>query len=228
MTGGIGRYRRPAVLLATRSADKLREIREILGASVPLLTLHDAGIPPDPAEDDLEVFPSFAENALAKARYFARRAGRPVLADDSGIAVPALQGKPGVMSKRFAETLGVHPPAGQRDAVNLGLLLRQADGLHGDDRAAYYVCACALVIPPSGRHPARERLFTGTVRGVLAREPAGDGGFGYDPIFFVPSLTRTFAQVDAATKHGLSHRARAFRALRTALDDALEAAPTSG
>lgn len=211
------------LLVATRSPDKLREIREILrpGAAT-LLTLDDAGVPADPTEDGIEAYDSFAENALAKATYFAGRTGMVTLADDSGIVVPALGGRPGVLSKRFAETLGVVPAPGERDASNLKLLLAQAADLGPHDRAAYYACAAALVGPNGPRGP-RQAVFTGTLRGELALEPAGDGGFGYDPIFFVPSLGRTLAQIEPAAKHAISHRAHAFRALQTALANALEA-----
>lgn len=214
----------PATLLvATRSAHKLEEIRTILGdCGVRLVSLEDADVPEDPAEDAIEVHDTFAANALAKAVWFCERTALPTVSDDSGIVVPALGGRPGVLSRRFAETLGVTPSEAERDATNTRLLLEQAAALDGAARRAWYACVAALALPHAepGRVRAT-RIFVGTCAGELARAPAGSGGFGYDPVFRVPELDATFAQVDPAVKHRLSHRARAFRALASVLPAAL-------
>ena len=215
---------KPTLVVATRSAHKLGEIREILGdCGADLVSLTDLGIDPDPDEDRIECFDTFAGNAVAKAAWFCERTGRPTVADDSGIVVPALGGRPGVLSRRFAETLGVHPPEAERDQTNLRLLLEQAASLRGDQRRAYYACVAALALP--GKHDAAHvqhmRIFTGTCEGVLTDQPRGTGGFGYDPIFLVPELDRTFGEADSRTKHHFSHRARAFRALASVLPKAL-------
>ena len=215
---------KPRLLVATRSAHKLAEIREILGdCGADVVSLADLGIPAHPDEDRIEVFDSFAGNAVAKAAWFCERTGHPTVADDSGIVVPALGGRPGVLSRRFAETLGVHPSEAERDGTNLRLLLRESATLQGPDRRAWYACIAALALPRADDpgHVGSMRLFSGTCEGTLAHEPAGTGGFGYDPIFLVPELGHTFAEVAPEVKHRHSHRARAFRALASVLPGAL-------
>ena len=214
----------PRLLVATRSDHKLREIRAILGeCGVELVSPADVGVAEDPAEERIECFDSFAGNAIAKAAWFCERTGLPTVADDSGIVVPALDGRPGVLSKRFAETLGVQPAEAERDATNTRLLLEQAAALRDDERRAYYACVAALAFP----HPEEAarvgsmRIFTGTCEGRLSDAPRGAGGFGYDPVFYVPELDATFGQVDDVTKHRFSHRARAFRALASVLPGAI-------
>lgn len=208
--------RSASLLVATRSAHKLREIHEILqGATrIELIDLDAAGIAPTDEEDPIEAFDTFRENALAKARYFARRAQMPTLADDSGIVVPALDGAPGVRSKRFS---GRSDLSGQAlDDANNALLLERLRDVGGEQRTAHYVCAMALALPN-----ARTASALGTCSGTILHTPAGDAGFGYDPLFFVPSSNATFAQLAAHEKHRSSHRARALRALLTALEDML-------
>ena len=196
------------VLLATRSADKAREIRQILD-SVPgltLLTLPDLGLGPDPAEEALEAFETFQENAAAKARHFARLASLPVLADDSGLRVDALGGAPGVRTKRFS---GRSDLSGRDlDEANNLVLLERLHGVPREARGARYVCAAVLA-------SADGRTVTGlgSCRGEIATAPRGTGGFGYDPLFYVPALGHTFAEIPAAEKNRISHRSRAFRAL---------------
>jgi len=196
------------VLLATRSADKAREIREIL-ATVPgmaLITLTDLGLGPDPAEEELEVFETFQENAAAKARHFARLTSLPVLADDSGLRVDALGGAPGVRTKRFS---GRAELSGRDlDAANNAFLLERLQGVPPEARGARYVCAAVLAFPDG-----RIIVGLGSCRGEIASAPRGTGGFGYDPLFYVPALGRTFAEIPAAEKNRISHRSRAFRAL---------------
>jgi len=201
------------LLLATRSAHKAREIREILAPAsggLEIITLDDAGIAPTAEEDDIEAFLTFTENAVAKARYFAARAGMPVLADDSGIRVDALGGRPGVFSKRFSgrsDLTGV-----ELDRANNRAVLDALRATGAATRDAHYVCAAALA---DADGPTT--LGLGSSTGVLLEEARGDGGFGYDPLFLVPDLGLTFGELPPAEKHARSHRGRAFRALAALL-----------
>ena len=197
------------ILLATRSSHKAREIRQILGPAHPglrLITLDDAGIPPSPEEDDIEAFLTFTENAIAKGRYFAERAGMLTLADDSGIRVDALDGRPGVFSKRFSGRSDLS--GADLDRANNDAVLDALRATGSPPRDAHYVCAAALA---GTRGPAL--LAVGSSSGLLLEAPRGDGGFGYDPLFLVPALGLTFGQLPPEEKHARSHRGRAFRAL---------------
>jgi XTP/dITP diphosphohydrolase len=193
------------IVIATRNAGKLRELRALfatLGTNI--LDLDGAGIPLDEdAEASLEQFATFEENALAKARYFARLAGGlPVAADDSGIEVRALGGAPGVRSRRYAGAVG---SAAEVDAANTARLLQALQG-HAD-RNARFVCAAAYV------DGARELVCRGEVVGRVADAPVGCGGFGYDPVFLSDELGRSFGEATSDEKEQVSHRGRAFRAL---------------
>lgn len=196
------------LLVATRSAHKMKEIREIL-ADVPGLTvldLEEAGIPPDPAEDDIEAYETFEENALAKARHFFGLSGMPTVADDSGIQVDALDGAPGVRSKRFAPDAGLTGQA-RDDANNRYLVERLAD-VQPAERTARYVCVAALV--EDGADPV---FLRGEAPGVIVDEPRGTGGFGYDPHVLDTELGLTFAEMSPEQKNARSHRGAAFRTL---------------
>jgi XTP/dITP diphosphohydrolase len=193
------------IILATRSVDKAREIGEIL-ARGRLVTLADAGVPDDPVENDIEAFDSFLANAHAKAAYFLRLTGLPTIADDSGICVDALGGAPGVHSRRFATG---HDLAGiEQDRANNERLLRELRDAPPETRTAHYACAAVLHTPDG-------RCFSalGTCSGLILLEPRGDGGFGYDPLFLVPDIGRSFGEMSRSEKQQHSHRARAFRAL---------------
>jgi XTP/dITP diphosphohydrolase len=188
------------LLVATRNEHKLRELRE----SLPGIELEPlpAGVELPPEEGD-----TFAANALGKARAASAVTGRAAIADDSGIEADALGGRPGVHSARFAGE-------GANDEANLEKLL--SDLADAEDRRVSYVCVIALVDDRGG-----ERLFEGRCEGVLAREPRGSGGFGYDPAF-VPDDTgpedkRTMAELAPAEKHAISHRGRAASALAATL-----------
>lgn len=197
-----------AVVLATRSEDKAREIRQILAPveGLVLVTLAELGLPPTPEEDELEEADNFAAIAEAKARYFARRTGMPTLADDSGLEVDALGGAPGVRTKRFS---GRRDLTGKElDEANNQLLLERLKGVPEEQRTARYVCAAALALPAGAIATA-----IGTCEGRITTEPLGRGGFGYDPIFYSPELGTTVAMVSAEEKNRISHRARAFQAL---------------
>jgi XTP/dITP diphosphohydrolase len=204
------------LLVATRNVDKLREIRQILAdaASLEIVGLDDAGISYTPEEEDLECFDSFEDNARAKARYFARRSGLPTLADDSGLCVDALAGAPGVRSRRFASGAD-----GDQDRANNELLLQRLEGVEEDERTARYVCALALV-PPRGR----EHVVTGECHGLILSAARGIGGFGYDPLFFIPEEGLTFGELPPSRKNRISHRARALHALRPKLAGPVDAA----
>lgn len=204
------------LLVATRSAHKIAEIRRILGSAsaLHLIDLDEAGVPYDPREEELEPYETFEENAASKAEYFHRLTGLPTVADDSGLAVDALGGAPGVRSKRFAPN-----PAGlvgaARDRANNAHLLGLLAGRPASERTARYVCVAALVGREGGQPVA---MLRGEARGVIVPAPRGKGGFGYDPLFLDPGLGRTFGEIPAEQKHARSHRGRAFRALASFLE----------
>lgn len=196
----------PPLVLATRSLGKLNELGPMLGAyGIETVTLEGVGVPEDAAtEEGLERFETFEENALAKARYFYERVGgRPTVADDSGLEVTALGGRPGVHTKRWS---GRADLAGRAlDAANNAKMLREVAGVL--DRRARYVCVAAYV-------DARgERIFRGESTGIILDAPRGSGGFGYDPLFFSDDLGCTFAQATREEKERVSHRGRAFAQL---------------
>lgn len=177
-----------------------------------MLTLRDLEIAPSPEEDTLETFDTFIENAIAKARYFATLTGMRTLADDSGLCVDALGGGPGVRTKRFAIDNGVVTSdlAGKPlDEANNRLLLEKLAGV--TNRSAHYMSSVALA--------DGDRMITavGTCSGEIALTPRGNGGFGYDPLFFIPALAKTFAELSLAEKNARSHRAVAMRAIATQL-----------
>lgn len=196
------------LVVATRSAHKLEEIRIILGVvpGLRVLDLNDAGVAWSAAEDDLEPFNTFEDNALSKARYFFERTGLPTVADDSGISVDALKGAPGVRSKRFAPDEGLDGEA--RDKANNRHLVHSLEGLAPEARTAQYVCVAVLVGPDAPPFECR-----GEAEGRILTEERGEGGFGYDPLFYDVELDRTFAQITPEQKNARSHRGRAFAAL---------------
>lgn len=213
------------LLVATRSRGKLREIRRILADvhGLEVLGLEEAGIAYEPAEDDLEPHSTFEENALSKARYFQTRSGLTTVADDSGIEVDALDGAPGVRSKRFAPDAGVEGEGleGQDlDDANNRHLVESLDGVAPGDRTARYVCVAALL--EKGSPPLTIR---GEAPGVVVDDPRGSGGFGYDPHVYDPTLRKTFAEMTPDEKDARSHRGHAFRSLaaelRTRIDRAV-------
>ncbi|HEY0015308.1 MAG TPA: RdgB/HAM1 family non-canonical purine NTP pyrophosphatase [Longimicrobium sp.] len=200
------------LVVATRNPGKVREIREIL-ADAPnweVVGLDDLGIPESPEEDDVEAYETFEENALAKARWFAAKTGALALADDSGLCVDALDGRPGVRSRRFAP---VDEARGERqDEANNRHLLALLAGVPDERRTARYVCAAAAAWPDG-----RELVRTGTCEGVILPAPRGTGGFGYDPLFYIEDEGQTFGELPAERKNARSHRGRAVRALVQAL-----------
>jgi XTP/dITP diphosphohydrolase len=192
------------VLLATRSAGKVREIRPMFAAAgIDVVDLNAANIAERSDEEALEAATTFEENALAKARHFHRVSGLPTVADDSGLEVAALGGDPGVYSKRWS---GRADLSGQAlDDANNALLLHRLE--RAKDRRARYVCAAAYC------DGAVELVERGETVGLITVAPRGSGGFGYDPYFQSSELGRTFGEVSIEEKASVSHRARAFAKL---------------
>jgi XTP/dITP diphosphohydrolase len=199
---------RRRLLVATRSVHKLRELRELLDLrDTDLVSLDDLGVTGDPEETG----ETFETNAAIKARFGVRSSGLPTVADDSGLEVDALDGAPGVRTRRYA---GEHAT----DEMNNARLLDALRGLPPERRGARYVCVLAVGLPDRTGPGRGLRLIEarGTCRGRIASEPRGSGGFGYDPIFepsSEPVGGRTLGLWTAAEKHAISHRARAARRL---------------
>ena len=194
------------LLLATRSAGKMRELRPMLErAGFRAVSLEDLDIVEDGAEAEVEAFATFEENALAKARYFFEVSGGiACVADDSGLEVAALGGRPGVRSKRWS---GRDDLSGEAlDVANNAALLAALE--QASDLRARYVCAAAFV-----NLGGRELVARGETEGTIVRAPRGSGGFGYDPYFESAELGRTFGEASAGEKERVSHRGRAFHAL---------------
>jgi XTP/dITP diphosphohydrolase len=184
------------LVLASNNAKKLAELQALFAPlGIELVTQGSLGI----AEAD-EPFDSFVENALTKARHAAKASGLPALADDSGLAVDALGGAPGVLSARYA-TLSGRPKS---DAENNAVLLEKLAGV--ENRAARFVCALVAVRSAADPEPL---IAMGRWQGQVLPALSGEGGFGYDPLLFIPSLGRSVAQLSAAEKNSLSHRALA-------------------
>jgi XTP/dITP diphosphohydrolase len=186
------------VVLATRNAHKVEELRRILSAyDVELVSLAEFPDVPDVAETGA----TFAENALLKAHAVAAATGVVAVADDSGLSVEALNGMPGVLSARWAGRHG-------HDVANLQLVLEQIADVPEERRGAAFVCAAAAVAPDG-----REVVVEGRMEGRLTQSPRGQNGFGYDPIFIPLAETRTTAEMSAEEKDAISHRGIAFRTL---------------
>ncbi|MFI5779135.1 non-canonical purine NTP pyrophosphatase [Nocardia sp. NPDC051570] len=198
------------VLVASRNAKKLNELRRIL-AEAGVAGLEIVGLDEVPPYDEApETAATFEGNALAKARDGAAATGLPCVADDSGLAVDALNGMPGVLSARWSGRHG-------DDAANNALLLGQLTDVPDERRGARFVSACALVAD------GREVIALGEWPGHIIGKPVGDNGFGYDPLFVPDGETRTSAQLTPAEKDAASHRGRALRALLPALAALAEA-----
>ena len=192
------------IVVATGNRGKLAELSRLLTPTgIELRAQSEAGIEP-PEETGL----TFIENALLKARHASAGTGLPALADDSGLAVDALGGAPGIYSARYA---GEHAD----DAANNRKLLESLAGVEPDARTARYHCALVLL-----RHPADPLplVCSASWEGRILGEPRGMGGFGYDPLFLVPSLGLTAAELDPVLKNQLSHRGRALQMLLAALE----------
>jgi XTP/dITP diphosphohydrolase len=183
-------------VLATRNRKKVDEMKRIFkGYDIDFQTLDAFPGCPDVEEDGK----TFRANALKKSRAVARYTGCPALADDSGLAVDALDGAPGVYSARYAGK-------NADDLKNTGKLLREMKDLEDKERAARFVCCIAVAFPDG-----RTRTFTGYVKGTIGRKKRGVNGFGYDPVFFPDGYNKTFAEMSAGEKDALSHRGRALK-----------------
>jgi XTP/dITP diphosphohydrolase len=202
-------FRLPRLVFATRNRGKLAELRGLvseLPIEVVAIDEVDAAVP-EVEEDGL----TFAANAAKKALAVSAATGLPALADDSGLEVDALGGAPGVRSARYAG------PEADDDANNDKLLASLA-GVADDARTARFR-ACLALADRAGRLGDEVRLAEGTCEGLILHEPRGSGGFGYDPLFYVPALGRTFAELGVGTKNDRSHRANAMRAMKPLLID---------
>ena len=188
------------IFFATNNAHKLSEVAQVVGDKFELVTLRECGITEDIPENE----PTLEGNALAKARYVYSRTGLNCFADDTGLEVDALNGEPGVRSARYASD-------GHDDEANKRLLLERMQGV--ENRAAQFRTAVALIVD------GKEYLFEGIVRGDIACEEHGAGGFGYDPLFLPEGGTLTFAEMSAEAKNEISHRGRAVRKLAEFLKD---------
>jgi XTP/dITP diphosphohydrolase len=203
-------------LLATRSAGKLRELNEIFSEfGLEVVDLASLAIPETPAEDSLESFETFEENALAKARYFFDRSGgMPTFADDSGLCVDVLGGEPGVYSKRWSGSekgKGAHVDQENNAKLVARMNSAKAWDAPGTKDSARYVSVAAF------KDSRGEELRRGEIEGRVLPLPRGAGGFGYDPYFEAPDLGGTFAEATIKKTASASHRSRAFRALLAAL-----------
>lgn len=201
--------RRGAIVLATHNEKKLAELRRVFAStelSVEILGLSDFPPYPEPAETEL----TFEGNALIKARAAVLNTGIAALADDSGLEVDALNKMPGVRSARWAGP-------GATDQQNLDLLIAQTTDLGDDQRVARFVCALALVTPAGV-----EKVWRETMEGTITSTPAGENGFGYDPIFVPTGHQMTSAQLEPMAKDAISHRGRAIRAMIEEIRDLLE------
>lgn len=186
------------IVFATNNAHKLSEVAQVVGDKFELVTLRECGITEDIPENE----PTLEGNALSKARYVYSRTGLNCFADDTGLEVDALGGEPGVRSARYATD-------GHDDEANKRLLLERLQGV--ENRAAQFRTAVALILN------GKEYLFEGIVRGEIACEEHGEGGFGYDPLFYPEGGSQTFAEMSAEAKNAISHRGRAIRKLGSML-----------
>ena len=190
------------IIFATGNADKMKEIREILAdLDAEILSMKEAGIQADIVEDGK----TFEENAVIKATAISKLTGEIVLADDSGLEIDYLNKEPGVYSARY---MGEHTDYHTKNAS----LIKRLEGVPDEKRTARFVCAIAAVVP--GHEPI---VVRGTIEGYIGDKPAGENGFGYDPIFYVPDLNCSTAELSPEEKNARSHRGNALRAMREEL-----------
>ena len=207
------------ILVATTNPGKVRELRALLGGDVEFMSLADFPAVGEVVEDGA----TFAENARKKAAEYARATGLWTLADDSGLVVDALGGAPGVQSARFSGEKPEGEDRGLIDHRNMAKVLALLEGVPREKRTARFVCCLCLAGP--------EKVLVetqGTLEGLIAEQPVGTSGFGYDPIFLVPELGKTVAQLTPEQKNGISHRGHAIRKLRPLLGELLKTTIDSG
>lgn len=192
------------MIFATGNQDKIKEIRAILGdIGEEILSMKEAGIDLDIVEDGT----TFEENAVIKAKAVSKLTGQLALADDSGLEVDALNKEPGIYSARY---MGVDTPY----EVKNRNIIERLEGVEGKDRSARFVCAIAAAFPDGEVITTR-----GTIEGVIAKEPAGTNGFGYDPIVYVPEYGMTTGQMEPKAKNKISHRGKALMAMKEILKE---------
>ena len=187
------------LIFASKNRNKAREVNAILGGGYEIVTQTDAGYGDiDVVEDGA----TFEENAVKKATAVMNVSGQPCIADDSGLCVDALDGRPGVYTARFAGENAT-------DEENIKKLLSELDGVPFEKRTARFVCTVAVAVP--GKEPT---VFRGECEGVILDEKRGENGFGYDPVFYVEKYQKTMAQLPAEVKNAISHRFNALKKLR--------------
>lgn len=191
------------MIFATGNENKMKEIREILGAlPLEILSMKEAGISADIVEDGN----TFEENALIKARAICKLAGEMVLADDSGLEIDYLNKEPGIYSARYmGEDTSYH--------IKNNSLINRLEGVPDEKRTARFVCAIAAVFPDG-----KELVVRGTVEGIIGYEEKGENGFGYDPIFYLPERECTTAELPPEEKNSISHRGNALRLMKDLLE----------
>lgn len=192
------------MIFATGNQGKIKEIKAILGdIGEEIISMKEAGIDIDIVEDGK----TFEENAIIKAKAVMERTGQLVLADDSGLEVDALGGEPGIYSARYM---------GENTSYEIKNrnIIERLEGVEGDARSARFVCVIAAAFPDGETVTTR-----GTIEGVIAKEPAGDNGFGYDPIVYVPEYNMTTGQMEPEAKNAISHRGKALCAMKKILED---------
>lgn len=184
------------IILATNNKSKVKEISEMMsGSDITFVSLADAGINVEVEETGT----TFEENALLKAREICKLSGKPTISDDSGLEIDALDGAPGIYSSRFM---------GEDTSYDIknNALIEKLENVANPDRTARFRCCMALVLPDG-----REFVTEGAMEGIIAREPKGINGFGYDPILFIPEYNRTSAELSSEEKNNISHRGEALR-----------------
>ena len=184
------------IILATNNKSKVKEISEMMsGSDITFESLADAGINVEVEETGT----TFEENALLKAREICKLSGKPTISDDSGLEIDALDGAPGIYSSRFM---------GEDTSYDIknNALIEKLENVADPDRTARFRCCMALVLPDG-----REFVTEGVMEGIIAREPKGINGFGYDPILFIPEYNRTSAELSSEEKNNISHRGEALR-----------------
>jgi len=216
--------KRRRILVASTNPGKLAEIRLMLAGDIDWVGLADFPNIPEIEEDGR----TFAQNARKKALGYAKATGLWTLADDSGLVVDALGGEPGVKSARFS---------GEKEAdrelldhKNMTKVLELLKGVPRGKRTARFVCCLCLASPPEGRRASPEKVLLetqGALEGLIAEHEIGENGFGYDPIFFVPTLNKTVAQLGREEKNAISHRGNAIRNLKPLLCDLLQRTSTA-
>ncbi|MFQ5864909.1 MAG: XTP/dITP diphosphatase, partial [bacterium] len=190
------------LILATKNQDKIVEIQNLLSnLNISVVTLSEFPDAPNVVEDGK----TLEENAVKKAKIFGNFTGLPAVADDTGLEVEYLNSKPGVLSSRYAGENATY-------SENVEKLLSELEGVPWEQRHATFRCVVALY------HQSETRIVEGVCKGVITETPRGKGGFGYDPVFYVPEYGRTFAEMDLKLKNRISHRGKAFFALKKLIE----------